>query len=77
MLVSVCLKAGVAVCIFLQISFCGVKEQPCRERWAQNSWAASAFIDMAWGLPVSSAASDPLEISILIFFHKRVLLCMG
>lgn len=71
MLVSVCLKTGVAVFIFLQISFYGVKEQPCMERWAQNSWAASGFIDMTWGLPVSSADSDLLEINILGFFAQK------
>lgn len=67
MLVSICLKTGVAVRVFLQISFYGVREQPCRERWAQNSWAASACIDMTWGLPVSSVVSD-LIIKKYYFF---------
>lgn len=33
MLVSVCLglKTRIAICIFMQMSFYGSKEQPCRE----------------------------------------------
>lgn len=76
-LVSVCLKTGVAVCVFLQMSFYGVKEQPSRERWARNSWAASAYVDMTWGLPVSSVVSDLLERILYFFFHIGVLLHVG
>lgn len=69
MLASVCLelKTMVAICFFLQISFYGVKEQPCREGGPRTLWQPLHTWTVTWGLAVSCVFSDFLE-TITLFF---------